>query len=81
MTLDAGVPTDDPVVEVVAAYVFKNGQVLAFDVWGKQVADYQGRREDVLELIKRDFPGAEIKGEDDPIVWMSDRMRNGWTRT
>jgi hypothetical protein len=73
MTLD--VPSDAP-IEVIEAYIFRNGMVMAFDVWGKQVADYQGRRDEVLPRIRQDFPEAKIVGEDDPIVWMSDRMRN-----
>lgn len=47
---------------VVKAYVWQNGMVMAFDKNGNQVPDYQGRKEDVLDKLKRDFPAADIEG-------------------
>ena len=46
--------------KVVAAYVFDNGLVMAFDDSGKQVEAYQGRKADVLRRIQADYPKAQI---------------------
>lgn len=54
---------------VVNVYVWNNGMVMAFNSKGYQVPEYQGRREDVLDKIKRDFPDAVIKGEDEGLQW------------
>jgi hypothetical protein len=51
------------------AFVYENSQVLAFDLAGEQVAAYQGRREDVLPRLMRDFPDAAIWGLDRPLRW------------
>lgn len=46
--------------EVLKVIVWQNGMVMAFDRSGKQVPEYQGREEDVLPKIKRDFPDVVI---------------------
>jgi hypothetical protein len=43
------------------AYVFGNGMVIAFDQYGEQMPDYQGRFEDVAEKIIADFPSIQIR--------------------
>lgn len=55
--------------EVVNAYVFQNGMVMAFDARGQQVPEYQGPRDEAVPKLQRDFPDLEIKGLDQPIRW------------
>jgi hypothetical protein len=43
------------------AYVFQNGMVMAFDQFGQQMAEYQGRFEDVAAKIREDFPSILIR--------------------
>lgn len=50
--------------KVTHAVVWTNGMVMAFDAAGQQVPEYQGRKEEVLEKIKIDFPDADIKNGD-----------------
>lgn len=44
-------------------YVFPNGMVAVLDQFGKQMPQYQGRKEEVWHLIQRDkTPTTEIIG-------------------
>lgn len=43
------------------AYVFSNGMVMAFDQFGQQMAEYQGRFEEVAAKITADFPSIRIR--------------------
>ena len=40
---------------------FRNGMVMAFDEYGKQVPEYQGKAEDVLDKLRRDYPDVSIR--------------------
>jgi hypothetical protein len=58
-------------MNVVRAVLWTNGMVMAFDERGEQVPDYQGRRQDVLPLLLRDYPDLKIEGMD----WTADAWR------
>lgn len=41
------------------AYEFTNGNVMAFDQFGQQMPEYQGR--DAKQLIRKDYPNIVIE--------------------
>lgn len=45
---------------VVKAYLWQNGNVMAFDADGHQVSEYQG--DDAMEKLARDFPDLRVEG-------------------
>ena len=45
---------------VVKAYLWQNGNVMAFDADGRQVPAYQG--DDALEKLRRDYPDLKVEG-------------------
>ena len=51
-------------LKVTKAFLFTNGQVIAFGPDGKQVPEYQGHGRDVFPKLRRDFPGLVVEGLD-----------------
>ena len=57
-------PRKEQVRRLDIVYVFANGMVMAFDQRSRQWPEYQGKRDDVLPKIKRDYPNVLIKEMD-----------------
>ena len=55
-------PTIESKITLTNCYHFQNGMVMAFDQYGKQMPEYQGRYEEVIDKIRRDFPRVSIQG-------------------
>jgi len=56
---------------VVRAYLWTNGQTMAFDDKGQQVPEYQGEGMVMVPKLRKDFPDLLIEGVD----WATDMAR------
>lgn len=44
-------------LKITNVYAFTNGMVIVFDQYGKQMPEYQGRYEEVIDKIRAVFSG------------------------
>ena len=58
--------------KIVAAYLFTNGMVAAFDENGEQVPEYQGIGTEMIPKLRKDYPELVIVGKD----WATDVRPN-----